>query len=151
MSDDASKTGPVTDRVRAAVESRIERLESLLTLAVRQSEAIRRKHFGGLERMLTERAAIVESLVSDAAAFEAMAREVAGTMDERLLERLGVAERLASEIEARDAESLELARTEGERSRIELEKITLAGRVGRAYRSGNPESAGHRRDLADQA
>ena len=101
MSDDASKTGPVTDRVRAAVESRIERLEGVLTLAVRQSEAIRRKHFGGLDRMLTERAAIVESLVNDAAAFEAMAREVAGTMDERLLERLGP-DRAGAHLRAQD-------------------------------------------------
>ena len=56
-----------------------------------------------------------------------------------------------ADIEARDAESLELARSEGERSRIELEKITLAGRVGRAYRSGDQASTEHRRDLADQA
>ena len=151
MNDHASETRSVTERVRTAVESRIQRLEMVLALATRQSEAIRRKHFAGLDRMLTERTAIVESLVGDAAAFEALAREVAGTMDGGLLERLGVAERIASEIEARDAESLELARSEGERSRIELEKITLAGRVGRAYRSGNPESTEPRRDLADLA
>ena len=151
MSDHALKTGSALERVRAAVESRIQRLESVLVLATRQSEAIRRKHFGGLDRMLTERAVIVDSLVGDAAAFETLAREVAGTMDDGLLERLGVAERLASEIDARDAESLEIARSEGERSRIELEKITLAGRVGRAYRSGNPDCNEPRRNLADQA
>lgn len=151
MSEATSDIQAVMPRLRAAVESRIERLEAVLALVARQSEAIRRKHFGGLDRILAERAGIVDSLVGDAAAFEALAREAAGTMDERLLERLGVAERLAGEIEARDAESLELARVEGERSRIELEKITLAGRVGRAYRSGNPETAEARRDLADQA
>ena len=151
MNDDASNDGSVMERVRAAVESRIERLESVLVLATRQSEAIRRKHFGGLDRMLTERTAIVDSLVGDAAAFEALAREVAGTMDDGLLERLGVAERLAAEIDARDAVSLEIARSEGERSRIELEKVTLAGRVGRAYRSGGPDCNEPRRNLADQA
>ncbi len=151
MSDRASGIPSVTARLHAAVESRIERLEAVLVLANRQAEAIRRKHFGGLERILGERAAIVESLVGDATAFEALAREAAGTMDEGVLGRLGVAERIAAEIEACDAGSLELARSEGERSRIELEKITLAGRVGRAYRTGNQEAVEHRRDLADQA
>ena len=139
------------DRVRAAVESRIERLEAVRVLATRQSEAIRRRHFGGLDRMLAERASIVDSLVNDAAGFEALAREVAGSDDEAILGRLAEAERIASEIEALDAASLEFTHVEGERSRKELEKITLAGRVGRAYRSGDREAAGNRRNLADQA
>lgn len=151
MNDMASDHRSVPTRLRAAIESRVERLKAVLVLADRQSEAIRRRHFGGLDRILTERAAIVDSLVADTAAFEALAREAAGTMDDDLLGRLGVAEQLAADIEARDAESLELARSEGERSRIELEKITLAGRVGRAYRSGDQASTEHRRDLADQA
>ena len=74
MNDMASDHRSVPTRLRAAIESRVERLKAVLVLADRQSDAIRRKHFGGLDRILTERAAIVDSLVADTAAFEALAR-----------------------------------------------------------------------------
>ena len=138
------------DDIVGLIDARIERLEAIAAISVRLYAAIRERQFGSIDRLLGERAAILETLVADAAAFEDAAKTFAGTDDSRLLGRVDEAERLVAKIEAQDVVDLEAMESAGNECRVELEKVTLGSRVGRAYQSAGTTGVSSGRDLTDR-
>ena len=74
------------------IDTRIKRLAAIAAISDRLSVAIRQRQFGSIERLLSERTTILETLVADAAAFEDAARAAAGSGDASVLERIDQAE-----------------------------------------------------------
>ena len=138
------------DDIVGLIDARIERLEAIAAISVRLSAAIRERQFGSIDRLLGERAAILETLVADAGAFEDAAKTFGSTKDPRVLSRIDEAERLVAEIEAQDVADLEAMESAGNESRVELEKVTLGSRVGRAYQTAGTTGASSGRDLTDR-
>lgn len=133
------------------IDTRIKRLAAIAVISDRLSVAIRERQFGSIERLLSERTTILETLVADAAAFEDAARAAAGSGDASVLERIDQAERLIAEIEARDVADLQAMESAGNETRIELEKVTLGSRVGRAYQGAGTTGGSSGRDLTERA
>jgi hypothetical protein len=133
------------------IEVRIERLKAIAEISVRLSTAIRERQFGSMDRLLGERTAILETLVADAGAFENAARASAGSADASMRSRIAEAERLVAVIEAQDVADLQAMESAGNKTRIELEKVTLGSRVGRAYQVAGTTNSRSGRDLTDRA
>ena len=133
------------------IEVRIERLKAIAEISVRLSTAIRERQFGSMDRLLGERTAILETLVADAGAFENAARASAGSADASMRSRIAEAERLVAVIEAQDVADLQAMESAGNKTRIELEKVILGSRVGRAYQVAGTTNSRSGRDLTDRA
>ena len=131
------------------IEVRIERLKAIAEISVRLSTAIRERQFGSMDRLLGERTAILETLVADAGAFENAARASAGSADASMRSRIAEAERLVAVIEAQDVADLQAMESAGNKTRIELEKVTLGSRVGLAYQVAGTTNSRSGRDLTD--
>ncbi len=127
MTDEARR------RLHEVLETRIALLREVEGLTRRRTEAVAAGRTDAVSRLVSERAPLIERLVASAAGVEALANEAAGSRDEVLLGLVEEAGALVDRIEALDRTDEAAIAEVGARARREFERVSTAGRAGRAY------------------
>ena len=124
------------------LEQRVALLREVEGLTRRRAEAVAAGRTDAVSRLVAERTPLIERLVATAAEVESLAGEAAGTQDAALLGLVEEASGLVDRIEALDRQDETAIATAGSEARREFERVSAAGRAGRAYQGRTPGNGG---------
>jgi len=130
-------------RLHDVLEARVDLLRKVEDVSRRRSEAIAAGRTDAIARLVAEREPLVTALVESAGEVETLAASIAGTADAALLSLVDEASSLVDRIAELDRVDEAAIAKVGTETRQELERVSNAGRAGRAYQGGRP-NAGNR-------
>ena len=131
-------TNDARRRLQEMLETRIALLREVEGLTRRRTEAVAAGRTDAVSRLVSERAPLIERLVASASEVESLAKEAAGSRDETLLGLVEEAGGLVDRIEALDRKDEAAIAEVGTQARREFERVSAAGRAGRAYQGQSP-------------
>ncbi len=125
-------------RLHEVLVTRIDILRKVEEVSRRRTEAIAAGRTDAIARLVAEREPLVRSLLESAGEVETLAAAVAGTADAELLALVEEASSLVDAIAEHDRVDEGALAASGLAMREELERLSHAGRAGRAYQGGRP-------------
>jgi hypothetical protein len=133
-------TADARRRLHELLAARVDLLRKVEELSRRRSEAIAAGRTDAIGRLVAEREPLVTALVESAGDVEMLAQAVAGTADPDLLLLVEQASGLVDAIAELDRRDEAAITSSGAVTRQELERVSNAGRAGRAYQGVRPNT-----------